>query len=85
MLYNSSMRVLSDLTVLDIFPDYIAFKYEGLSYASSRPLSLTIGMDIDLNGHITSYHCCDEYDTLEEAMAEAHEVVAPFKPSSIWR
>ena len=79
------MKVFSDLIIIDIFPDYIAFKYEGTGRASSCPLSLTIGMDIDNNGHITSYHCCNEYNTFKEAKVEVDKVIAPFKPSTIWR
>ena len=79
------MKVFSDLTILDIFKDYVAFKYEGISGNSSHPLSLSIGMDIDNNGHITSYHCCNEYSTFKEAKAEADKVIIPFKPSTIWR
>lgn len=79
------MKVFTNLTIMDVFKDYVAFKYERISYASSRPLSLAIGMDIDFNGHITSYHCCNEYSTFEEAKAEAEKTMMPFKPSSIWR
>jgi hypothetical protein len=79
------MKLLSNLRILDVFPDYIAFKYERMSRVISRPVSLTIGMDIDNNGHITSYHCCNEYRTFKEAKAEADKVIIPFKPSTIWR
>ena len=79
------MKVMNNLKVKDIFKSYVAFKYEGISRASSRPLSLTIGMDIGNNGHITSYQCCNEYSTFKEARAEADKTIIPFKPSTIWR
>ena len=79
------MKVFSDLKILDIFPDYVAFKYEGKGIRSNRSFSMAIGMDIDVDGRITSYHCCKEHETLGEAIGEADEVMMPFKPSSIWR
>ena len=79
------MKVFSNLTILDIFRDYVAFKYEGKGINSNLSFSMSIGMDIDLNGHITSYHCCNEYETLEEAIGEADKVMIPANPSEIWR
>ena len=79
------MKVFTNLAVISIYKDYVALKYRGMSRSGFRSVDYIIGVNIDLNGHVVNYDCCNEHETLEEAMAEADKTIIPFKPSTIWR